>query len=62
MPTDRLVNFDNLHTLPREVSRPAVTQLSPGGLRVVRCNPRREGLLTSRIRSHSKRDVFWSKA
>ncbi len=30
VPTDCVVNFDNLHTLRREVFRRRVTQLSPG--------------------------------
>lgn len=29
VPSDCVVNFDNLHTLPREVFRRQVTQLSP---------------------------------
>jgi mRNA interferase MazF len=32
VPTDCVVNFDNIHTLPREVFRRRVTSLSPGRL------------------------------
>ena len=32
MPTDCVVNFDNIHTLPRESLRRHVTALSPGRL------------------------------
>ena len=30
VPTDSVVNFDNLHTIPRETFRRRVTALSPG--------------------------------
>lgn len=30
VPTDCVVNFDNLHTIPREILRRQVTALSPG--------------------------------
>lgn len=30
VPTECVVNFDNLHTLPRDVFRRPVTQLTPG--------------------------------
>jgi mRNA interferase MazF len=30
LPSDCVVNFDNLHTLPRDVFRRRVTRLSPG--------------------------------
>ena len=33
VPTDCVVNFDNLHTLPREVFRRRVTVLSPPRMR-----------------------------
>jgi mRNA interferase MazF len=35
VPTDCVVNFDNLHTLPRSVFRRRVTALSPG--RMAQC-------------------------
>ena len=33
VPTDCVVNFDNLHTVPRAVFRRRVVQLSPGRMR-----------------------------
>jgi mRNA interferase MazF len=30
IPTDSVVNFDNIHTIPRETFRRRVTSLSPG--------------------------------
>jgi mRNA interferase MazF len=43
VPTDCVVNFDNVHTLPRSTFRRRVTQLSPGRMTRV-CRTLRDAL------------------